>query len=69
MAFWNTGRSDFFCLDMNNVLNASDREELLARISRLNAEVMPRWGRMTAEQMVCHPRDPVAVALGERPAA
>ncbi len=53
---------------MRNILDRSDRDEIVDRIQRLTADARPRWGRMTAEQMICHCRDQVAIALGDREA-
>lgn len=53
---------------MAATISLSARETLLARIGRLRADSQPRWGRMTATQMVCHLGDQLRVALGELPA-
>jgi hypothetical protein len=36
------------------------------RIERLRPEMKPKWGRMTAPQMICHLNDSFRVANGER---
>jgi hypothetical protein len=48
--------------------NATDRERIIDRISRLAADTPRHWGRMTAPQMVAHLRDQMAHCLGDRPA-
>ncbi len=50
---------------MASTLNADICEALLARIDRLLPDSNPRWGRMTAEQMVCHLGDQLRLALGD----
>jgi hypothetical protein len=36
------------------------------RIRRLNPDASPKWGRMTARQMVCHLNDSFRVGMGEK---
>jgi hypothetical protein len=36
------------------------------RIERLNPSASPKWGRMTARQMVCHLNDSFRVGMGEK---
>ena len=43
------------------------RRELLERLSRLAADVRPRWGRMNAPQMLTHVNDQFRMALGDLP--
>ena len=43
------------------------RRELLERLSRLTADARPRWGRMTAPQMLTHVNDQFRMALGDLP--
>ncbi len=50
---------------MAATLNADICEALLARIDRLRPDASPRWGRMAAEQMVCHLGDQLQIALGD----
>ncbi len=40
---------------------------LRSRLARLNADAQPRWGRMTAAEMVAHLSQSVRLALGELP--
>jgi len=44
------------------------REELLARLRRLEPNTARLWGKMDVHQMVCHLSDSFKLALGERPA-
>jgi len=47
-------------------LAATDRDELIARLRRVTPASRPRWGTMTAHQMICHLADSFRVTLGER---
>ena len=42
------------------------RQEILGRIALVTTELRPRWGRMSAHQMICHLNDSFLVAMGER---
>ena len=44
------------------------RRDLHARFHRLAPDRRPRWGRLDANQMLCHLCDQLRVALGEQPA-
>ncbi|MCC6408069.1 MAG: DUF1569 domain-containing protein [Planctomycetes bacterium] len=44
---------------------AADRQEMLARLSRLSASTKPQWGKMDAAQMCAHCQVALKVALGE----
>ena len=45
------------------------RQELLDRLERLRPEASPRWGKMTAPQMLAHLADWMLMAKGELKAA
>jgi len=45
--------------------NARARQQLLDRLERLAPEAAPRWGRMTAPQMLAHLTDWMLMAKGE----
>lgn len=45
------------------------REEMLSRLRGLTPETRPRWGRMSAPQMVAHLSDQMRHCLGEVPVA
>lgn len=47
--------------------SAGDRDELVSRVNRLEPTAAPRWGRMTAPQMLAHLTDWMAMAKGELP--
>jgi hypothetical protein len=49
--------------------NAVARKELLDRLERLRPEATPRWGKMTAPQMLAHLADWMLMAKGELKAA
>jgi hypothetical protein len=51
---------------MKTLARARDRAELLERLTGLRADSAPRWGQMTAPQMVCHLSDAFRMALGEK---
>ena len=50
---------------MRSVWLEEARQELVERARRLHADAKPRWGRMTAPQMVVHVTDSLRSSLGE----
>ena len=54
---------------MRSLWRARDRQALHARVARLSAAAPPRWGRMTAPQMVSHLVESLRMATGELPVA
>ena len=50
---------------MGSLLNAKDRESILSRLLRLQANTRPLWGRFTAGAMICHVTTGVGQGLGE----
>lgn len=48
-----------------NIFNPSDRNSILERVQSLDAKASARWGKMDANQMLCHAADQIKVALGE----
>ena len=52
---------------MKSVLNAADRRTLAERIMKLSPAQPPRWGRMTAAQMVVHLSDCFRMSFGDLP--
>ncbi|EHQ24260.1 DUF1569 domain-containing protein [Mucilaginibacter paludis] len=50
---------------METIFNDTDREELISRISLLNNQSQPQWGRMTAYQMLRHCVQWEEMALGK----
>jgi hypothetical protein len=54
---------------MKTLWNPAHRREIEARILRLTPSHTPRWGVMTAPQMVAHLTDALRMATGELPIA
>ncbi|MCP4399195.1 MAG: DUF1569 domain-containing protein [bacterium] len=52
---------------MNNVLQVPVRDTLLQRIAQVQASDSALWGRMTANEMLCHLADQFRVALRDIP--
>ncbi|MCX6149131.1 MAG: hypothetical protein NTX22_01255 [Ignavibacteriales bacterium] len=52
---------------MKNILNEKDRNEVVNRISNVLAVNQRLWGKMNANQMICHSTDQIRLALGEIP--
>jgi hypothetical protein len=50
---------------MKNIFNESDRNELLARIEKLNAESKALWGTMNVAQMLAHASEAAKLPTGE----
>jgi hypothetical protein len=50
---------------MRTLARPRDREAILARLHALRPDARPRWGRMSAHQMVCHLADSVRMLRGE----
>jgi hypothetical protein len=51
---------------MRTLLNARDRNEVRDRLAKVRRESQPRWGTMSAHQMICHLSDSLRVALSEK---
>jgi len=51
---------------MSTLADPNVRAACRARIQRLDPSAGPKWGRMTARQMVCHLNDAFRVGLGEK---
>lgn len=52
---------------MKSMWQHDARHELAGRITQLTPDRRPEWGRMSAQQMVCHLTASVEMATGERP--
>ncbi len=52
---------------MKTLARPSDRAEVLRRLKLVRAETAPRWGQMSAHQMVCHLSDAFRMGIGEKP--
>lgn len=50
---------------MKTVWNSDDRRNLQSRLAALRPDTAPRWGRMSAPQMVCHLVEALRMATGE----
>ena len=50
---------------MHSLFNPRDHSNLHDRVQRLKADLKPRWGTMTAVQMVAHLADSLRMASGE----
>ena len=51
---------------MKSLLNARDRSKVLERLANVRPNSHPRWGKMSAHQMVCHLSDSLRAGLGEK---
>jgi hypothetical protein len=51
---------------MSTLADPNVRAACRARIQRLDPNASPKWGRMTARQMVCHLNDSFRVSMGEK---
>ena len=54
---------------MKSLAHSGDATELVRRLRQLNPDSRPRWGRMSAHQMVCHVADAMRMALGTKAAS
>ncbi len=54
---------------MKSLANPEDRAELMARLEKLNPQSQGKWGRMNANQMMCHLSDAFKLGTGERTSA
>lgn len=52
---------------MTHLGNAAVRQAILNRLAALAPESPARWGRMNANQMVCHLADSYRAVIGEKP--
>lgn len=54
---------------MKNLLNEKDRNDITQRIKKVTDESKSLWGKMYANEMICHASDQIRLGLGEiRPA-
>ncbi|MCX6595422.1 MAG: hypothetical protein NTV70_03530 [Acidobacteria bacterium] len=51
---------------MQTLEQAADLQSILERLGRLRSDARPRWGRMTAGEMVCHLIDSYHVITGDK---
>ena len=52
---------------MRSAARRGDVDDLRRRLGTLRPAAPPRWGRMSAHQMVCHAADAMRMAIAERP--
>jgi Protein of unknown function (DUF1569) len=51
---------------MRNILNESDYESIIDRITQLSISSKRRWGKMSVEQMLAHCSDQIRLALSQK---
>ena len=51
---------------MKTLSNSRDKNELLVRFANVRPDSQPRWGAMSAHQMICHLSDSFRGSLGEK---
>ena len=51
---------------MKTLLSPCDRNEILDRLAEVHPDSQPRWGTMSAHQMLCHLSDSFRASLGEK---
>lgn len=54
---------------MRTLARPDDRRALVERLRTVRAESAPRWGRMSAPQMVCHVADALRLITGQKAAS
>ena len=54
-------------VEPSSLARRTDAEALRRRLADLRPSARPRWGRMSAHQMVCHATDALRMAAGETP--
>lgn len=52
---------------MKTIWHPADKQELLTRLARLNANAQPQWGKFNCGQMLAHVADGIRMTLGEVP--
>lgn len=52
---------------MPSLFDPKTKADILARLERLDPDTTPLWGKMNAEEMLCHCADGIRMALGDRP--
>lgn len=50
---------------MKTLARQRDMSEILERLKKLRPDRVPRWGRMSVHQMVCHVADALRIVTGE----
>ncbi len=54
---------------MSTLADPQMQADCCERLARIDPAVTPRWGKMTAHQMICHLHDSFGVASGEKVAS
>jgi Protein of unknown function (DUF1569) len=54
---------------MKTMAHAEDKAEILRRLKTVRPECAPRWGRMSAHQMVCHLSDSFRLVTHQKTAS
>jgi len=54
---------------MRTLARPGDRRALVDRLRKVRPESTPRWGRMSAPQMVCHVADALRLVTGQKRAS
>jgi Protein of unknown function (DUF1569) len=52
---------------MKTLARERDKTELLRRLRAVRPDSVPRWGRMSAHQMICHLSDAFRMGIGQKP--
>ena len=52
---------------MTTLARPQDVADIMRRLRNVRPDIAPRWGRMSAHQMICHVSDALRMAMGERP--
>lgn len=52
---------------MRQLHNATERENIKARLGKLAPASQRKWGKMSPDQMLWHCAEPIEVALGKKP--
>src|SRR5262245_51363836 len=52
---------------MTTLARPRDMADIMTRLRTVHPDRAPRWGRMSAHQMICHVSDSLRMAMGERP--
>jgi len=47
--------------------NPADKQQIIARLEKIQSSSLRQWGKMTAPQMICHLADSFRVTMGEKP--
>jgi hypothetical protein len=52
---------------MKTLAHSQDKAEILRRLRQVRSDTPRKWGRMSAQQMVCHLTDSFRFAIGQKP--